>query len=897
MEVERPTSAPASASKRKRDTLDITTYNEHGEEEHTPKRRRCPIPQSDIDADASDETTPAYQKNVRRKKGSRNLSNLNLRHAAEKAKTATVKSRKSKFIEGGFGDKPIEKPPSVFMRFIRTNSGNIKQVAQEDLMEDYHDGMPGSWDSVEKVIAQEKDAIPSRVAQIDSDKENKSEGGMFGKWASSLHPVALWNKVFAQTREEIIREDFEEAERKAKEEAERKAKEKAMYEAQYQEMKKAGMFKPKVIGNYFGSVSSRTTTETPRDSGIVIDEVSDIRESQEDQRAASQMSGLLPPPQDDTTSASEAPETASKPAKTLKSRLHLKKPSLTNISGSLKRAKSEFSLGQTLNHRESSSSISPAKTDFENSELKKSQSKHDLKKQHKLSKRVSDLESKLSQARKELDDALVEASPMPKLGSRYERFTPSTTLKRPKFIPGKLPSLPSERILMAQQQEQKNASDMKLKEDEDMTDADAATSTDLKEFLAEVQVKTNTNIEDGDGEETIKARAPHNRHQYPTRASSLFSLGDTNIENQSIESTEPIAPARPTSVIDKQPETSDLTEPTSSQVEEMDPNSIADLTTNGVVDQTTSPPDYATLDAKLKALDANVKKAAKAKKPAAKKRKSAGDGMDKAFKPNKGTEEDSEWEEEQTPKKKRKSTGGASGSPNSKKSSKFAISPKSKKATKKSPPRKGMKKIEVTETTEVEEYNADEGANVVEGDKNDDVDVDMPSTRTSLDSQMRPLEPVFEEIEEDEMAADTKTTSISVPLNDEPSKPTAKATPARHAGLSMNGLRSRSISPNKRPAPGAEEQMITRAAQAAKSNPARMRGRSGSPLPSIGVTVSQRTSNGHATAGAGAEDDQPVSAVLGEGGVPAMPMANGNGKVRGKNEGEKGDFVWPDDVF
>lgn len=863
--------------KRKRD-LTIS------EDEPSPKRQRSPLPQSDFEADDSDDATPA-QPNIRRKKGSRNLSTMNLRHASEKQENAPQqkgttapkkKSRKSRFIEGSLTDKPSTKPPSMFMRFIRTDSGNIRQVteAQEELMDDYHNGAAQPLDFVDKVIAQERADIPSRVAQIEAEKENKSEAGAFGKWASSFHPVSLWNKVFAQTREEIIREDFEEAERKALEEAERKAreeverkaKEKADFEARYFEMKAAGMFKPKYLGpitkSDTGSFVSRSSAlHAPRDSGIVIDDdlsgkdphddsrstslmsgmlkgsqeyerstsqMSGVpKDSREHQRSGSQMSGVLATPQDDTTSASEAPETATKAAKTLKSRLHLKKPSLTNIQGSLKRAKSEWSLTSALHHRESSSSLSPVKTDFENSALKKSQSKYDLKKQNKLSKRVSDLETKLSQARKELDEALVEASPIPKIGNRYERFTPQSTLKRPKFIPGTLPSLPSERILMAEQQEQNMKTNMEVKRDEDMGYVEAIDNTDLKEFLAEAQVKRHirlnkkddTEDSDEEGEETIKARASHNRCPYPTRASSLFSLNNIDIEKQTTtpaepnqpakstrspslftlnnanieehpaDSAEPTEPARPEVIIETQPHTSELTEPTSSRVDDMDPNSITHAATNGAVDQTNkSLADYAALDVKLKALDANVKKAAKAKKPAnkIKKRKSAGDQMDKEYKPGKGMEEEtSEIDEDRTPKKKRKSLLGLGSSPNN------------KKARKTSPPKKGKKK-----NAEFEVY-------------------DDPSPRGSFESaQGRPLEAVPEEAEEEEEEIVEETGVIA----------------------------------------GAEEMLFTRAAEAAKSNRASI--------------------------------DEPVRVIPGEQGVPALP----NGKTTSEEE-ELDEFKWPGDCF
>ena len=830
----RPSSAHASGSKRKRDTLDVTSFDADGQDEYTPKRRRSPLRQSD--PDVSDETTPAYQKNVRRKKGSRNLSNLNLRHAAEmqKAKAGTLKS---KFQEGSLTDKPSEQPPSVFMRMVRTDSGNVRQV--DELMEDYHnDNDSAPRDSVERVIAQEKAAIPARVAEIDVDKDNKENAGLFrfgARWAASFHPVALWNKIYGQSREEIIQED--------REAAERKAREKAELEARYAEMKKAGAFQPKRIGNIYGSMASRHTTQTPRDSAIVME---DTRDSSDDQMRSASALSQWTATQDDSTgfSASEAPDTATKTFKTLKDRLHFRKPSLANMKDDLKRVKSVSNISQTLNHRESSSSISPVKGEFDQSTLRKSHSKYELKKQHKLSKRVSDLESKLSQARKELDLAIVDASPMPKLGSRYERFTPVSTLKRTtKFMPGKLLSLPSERLLMVQQQ----GDDVEMSDGSE--DLGATKSVDLKEFLAEARVK---NDDDAEGEETIKARG--GGRKYPTRATSLFNLHNNNIES---EATAPIN----TNNDEAQGKTIDIAEASTTQEhEKMDPNSATNFTSDGMVNDTVGQqPDYAVLDAKLKTLEANDKPKKQVVK--VKKRKSGARDEDKAFKPSKDAD-DEEWSEaEQGPKKKRKSASGAASSPASKRTSRatgLASSPNGKKGStsKSSPPKKVSKNTAIVQTTTAVEVLDEEEEAVSPGAEMQEVVMDR---RDSLDSQTRPLEPVYEE--EEEQIAETTTT---------------KTEPTRHTGI--NSLRSRSASPHKRHAPvqaGAEETMMTRAAEAAKKNPAR-RGRSNSPPPRKNGTT--------------ADGGEVMKLVPGEEGVPMLPPG-----TKGNENG--GEFQWPEDVF
>ncbi|KAF2857574.1 hypothetical protein K470DRAFT_266713 [Piedraia hortae CBS 480.64] len=143
----------------------------------------------------------------------------------------------------------------------------------------------------------------------------------------------------------------------------------------------------------------------------------------------------------------ENPTTASKGKGAAKTRWGIKTPSLANLKGGLKRVRSELNLNAVI-------PSTAHKKPMEVSVLKHSQSRHDLKRQHKLSKRVSDLEGKLQQARRELDEALADAHPHPETKKYHVG-----TLRRPRFIPGKLPRLDSERVLLAQDQESKPMGD------------------------------------------------------------------------------------------------------------------------------------------------------------------------------------------------------------------------------------------------------------------------------------------------------------------------------------------------------------------------------------------------------------------------------------------------------
>ena len=849
MDIDRPPTAPSSGSKRKRSAHEESHHIEHGDLEnvdpdaHTPKRTRATAPHDD--ASASEDATAGQHRSIRKKKGMMNLSNLNLRHAA--AKQAQV--RGSKFQEGSLTDKPSEKPPSVFLRVPRSESDHSLKV--DEMMEDYHDDISAPRYSTVK------HQRPHSRAMVNMETYKKDEGKglfQFGRQiAASFNPATLWQRWWNEPKEETTH---------AAGEAEEKARQKAEVEARYAEMKKNGQFGFQTVRRRASNAASASDDlQTPRDSAIEIDSLQNTR--------ATLGASSLMPPADDTTShsGSEVPDTASKQNKTLKSRLHFKKPSLSNIKDDLKRVKSDLNLGAAVaRQRESSSSISPVKQDFEHSSLKKSQSRYDLKKTHKLSKRVSDLEGKLEHAKRELDEALVDASPVPNLTSKYPTFKPSATFRRPKFVPGKLPSLPSERILMAQQMREIRGDRENEVKPREATDLDEANDFEMNE-----------------AEETIKASRARS---YPMRASTLFNLDDNNNNNNN---TLEEATSNNTAATTK--ESSEQAQLSTKVNKKMDPNSII----NGAADNAPKQVEtegYSSLDAKLKALEENVKIANKAKQAKPKKRKSNAD-EDKLFKPGNESGGESDWEESTTPKKKRKSGDGKNEtSPKNQRSNKVTkqSSPKGKKgksATAKAndlsvpPPATVAAQQNVVQEESMEEdeaaarddqFSADEAT----GSENE-------AGRTSIDSQDRTLGVVYEE--EEELVPGVA------------SKPVANITPAT---FGRSSLRSRSNSPHKRTAsvqPGVEEQIITRAAIAAKKHPGRAKSRSGSPPPGNGYVKSITV-------------EETVSVKPGENGIPKLPRgANGSFdsldelglepdevEVLGRN-GKKASFEWPDDVF
>jgi hypothetical protein len=702
MDPGRVTPRPASsASKRKREAQDEHAYNlrsNHSEASdaeayantHTPKRSRPSLPAPDNDA--SDDATPVQQNNIRRKKGVNNLSNLNLRHAAERQARLHAERqpvpRESRFQEGSLTDRPSNKPPTVFTRFIRTDSGNIQQV--DALMDDYHNGMPSPTGEID--VNREEAQLPPSTAPITPRPEGTDENNngflfRFGRSiAASFHPVRMWKQVWEETTDDLRQRNIAEYQRKKalKEEAERR----------YAEMKASGQFESRTLSRASVTDSSIKT----RDSGVMLEHEKQETPSLHHTRNTSYGSQLAPPTIDSSNySESEAPDTATSVVKTLKSRLHFKRPSLQNLRFDLKRTRSEYNLGAAANiHRDSSSSVSPVKAELEGSALRKSHSRVDMRRQHKLSKRVSDLEVKLQYARRELDDALVQASPALKMGNRSERVTPNSTIRRPRFIPGKLESLPSERLLDPS---------MYYNEDEDADKVihdRARAVADLEGVPAEEDNDVMDTTQDNE-EETI--RASHAR-PYPARASSLFSLSNNNIEN----SNEEIAASATKTTSD------DMEDNTTEVKKQSTATADAKKKTSG----------FASLDAKLKALDANVKMAAK--KPAQRKKRKTGEDF-KDYSPEDDDEDDenADWDKIGSKSKRRKSNNSATKKRSASKSVQDGDEPA------------------VAATTEGLDNYSDEVD--TPSKQNDEATTDR-SIRMSIDSQAGALEPVLEESEE-----------------------------------------------------------------------------------------------------------------------------------------------------
>jgi hypothetical protein len=726
----------AGSSKRKRrvdddDNVLENTDHSHGEggDGYTPKRARSAVPQS------GDETSDdARTRSVRRKKGSRNLSNLNLRHAA-KQQTMQDTPRGSKFQEGSLNSKPSTTPPSFYTRGRKQMKGGTQQM--DDLMEAYHD--PAYEAGGDGEDAGDAGDIDAQIAG--GSREGPKSFFRFGRSLSKFYPFGLWNRLYDETHEKLLQQN--------RLDAERKAKLKADAEARYADMKKAGLLDPTRVSAIRHSVD----LSPPKDSVVGEDSK---RSSLDHRRNVSMGSDLVSPRgQIASPDGMEAPTTEQKKLRSMGSRFSLRRPSLSNIRNGLKRVASDLNLGN-ITAREASSSVSPEKPDNQSygTDSVRSRSDKQNRDTHRLYKRISDLERKLSLARAELGHALDEASPAPGTSASAQRFS-SVPLRRPKFIPGSLPTLPSERLL-----------------------------------FPEGQTNLSDDDEDGDNQATIRAAreiAP------PPRISSLFKDVNYELLNRDI-------------YLEPQARTGD-------QVVMAD--NLADMalsSTAGLLptaDTTAeSSAGHTSLDSKFKAIDDNFKLVNKQTK--SKKRKSGVPSDDLTYKPSveENDDDEAEWEAaSRTPKKKRRSDGKEENDSRgqAQKVTVQKLTPATATIVKSHVTTSHkQQKIEKVASKQPEDGRKTQRSTIDEFDALDEVPPTAPDfeEEPELDDSLLvevtdleilgPLEPVVEEEEEDD-SEEGNTTTTSIPVKDVPFKPTAKATPARYARHGVQP-RNRSVS-------------------------------------------------------------------------------------------------------
>ncbi|KAL8696089.1 MAG: hypothetical protein Q9224_002978, partial [Gallowayella concinna] len=332
------------------------------------------------------------------------------------------KSRSSKFLEGSMNDRVSKKPPSIYLQ-------------DEAAMEQYHDQL-----SSRALDSQHSGGMDDGKTYYDAGIETTKPSGMyrFGKAiASAFNPVNVWQGINGYLR---VKEEQKNTDRNILDERKIKA------ERAYAEMKKNGFQGTQsfairgssIDGSGFSARTSQdcSTGSSLRDSGVHFDEaLTSIIPKKNGQSYPAGSEDMLI-----ATSLLQSRRAASPIAPAEHGRrtsLNLRRPSFPN----LKKVKSHMQLPTPKRKTTDAASISPSsQLTSEPSigqRLSRQPSKKDIAKQRKLSKQVSNLESKLQTARRDLEISRGQIPEVPKIPKSG----------RKPFKPGALPSLPSESCL------------------------------------------------------------------------------------------------------------------------------------------------------------------------------------------------------------------------------------------------------------------------------------------------------------------------------------------------------------------------------------------------------------------------------------------------------------------
>ena len=322
--------------------------------------------------------------------------------------------RPSKFLEGSLNDKPSSKPPDVFL-------------GEEDLMEQYAKNQ-GAGD-------RDLDAMD----RPNLDKARPSSMFRFGRLsravASALNPSTVWQGLNGIWKEKDVSNPSDNA--SVLEERKARAAD-AYVELKQNGFKGVRSFNAteplQDLSNIDGSVWRGSQRNSFRDSAIDLEEFQMIPHGQdvganrmEDLNSKTKSEHLASHPKHPTSRRVSSLNVFPQPlqcAKRVQSQSHLP---MARVVGESPQPEMSKVLAQIR-------SVDPDSA----RSLRQQASKKDLSKQQKLSKRVSDLESKLQHARRELEQSMKDAPPVPDVPIHHGRKS---------FVPGALPSLPSERLL------------------------------------------------------------------------------------------------------------------------------------------------------------------------------------------------------------------------------------------------------------------------------------------------------------------------------------------------------------------------------------------------------------------------------------------------------------------
>ena len=421
--------------------------------------------------------------------------------------------RAARFHEASMHDRPSEKPPSLFMRMPANGAGwSMMDLTTDRLMEQYHHhnriGGAGSTlgrgNGSGQVFAHDhglggeitgrREAMGTITATPAADSassagppatENNKQSGLFrfGKtFASTFNPVQIWQRVatnWKEAKEEVFQEEREALRAKMEE---RRIKAEREYAALKKDNRLASLgthalptdakvYAPGYTnGGNFSSIDLGIPHNRRRSS------LGSVRTKHQSSASGVMDGHTTPAPPHGVTKGNTSKDGPSSQAG--KAAFHIRTPSFTD----LKRIRSDVHL---RTKKSVSQPFSPKKHTIPSVEdndgnpvIRKTHSKKDLIKQQKLTKRVSNLETKLAEARRELSQVLAkegeEGYPaiqsVPDLNVSVIATTTSASasllslgaesatasqgvISPPKklFVPGALPTLPSERLLNPEQ--------------------------------------------------------------------------------------------------------------------------------------------------------------------------------------------------------------------------------------------------------------------------------------------------------------------------------------------------------------------------------------------------------------------------------------------------------------
>ena len=333
-------------------------------------------------------------------------------------RSSATSIRPSKFLEGSMNDKVSQKPPGIY-------------IGDDEAMVRYAKSQESDGDEME--------------VTYDAGIEPNKHSGMFrfGKAiASAFNAVNIWQGVNG-----IWKEKEKEMGSQANAEKSILVERQAKAAEAYTELKRSGY-----KGTQVGPIQRRSQDipaikpedtenmqrDSFRDSGVDVDGFRSSSHRKNSDQMAATNDALKVPQTKGANNRSVSP--LSEASSGRKSSIHFRRPSLQD----LKKVKSQLRLSSAKIQAEPPTPTPVLSPDTEDaasstlaaSGLRKEPSKRDIAKQYKLSKKVSDLENKLETARRELEQSISTAPPVPELPARIGRKT---------FKPGALASLPSER--------------------------------------------------------------------------------------------------------------------------------------------------------------------------------------------------------------------------------------------------------------------------------------------------------------------------------------------------------------------------------------------------------------------------------------------------------------------